>query len=71
MNKKVCDCCSNNVNVETKFKLPSYVDHIAYNKGIQVALFTDLREVDMDLCDECIIRIANFVSAIKSNSKQK
>lgn len=69
MLKKVCDCCSKDVNVETKYKLPNYIEVGAYNKGIKTVSFTDLKDVDMDLCDECIMMIASFISAIKQNNK--
>ena len=68
MLKKICDCCGNEVNVETKFKLPSYTEVAAYNKGVKMVSFTHIKETDMDLCDCCIVNIANFLDVLKYNN---
>lgn len=65
MLKKICDCCGNDVNVGIKYKLPSYEETCAYNKGVKLMVFTDLRDTEMDLCDERIVHIANFVKALR------
>lgn len=66
MLKKACDCCNKDANSDIKFKLPTYFEIGAFNRGVKLATFRELKDVEMDLCDSCIVKIANFIQSIKN-----
>jgi hypothetical protein len=61
----VCDICKANVSNKKEYYVPMYTDWISQINGITVETFVKLEDCNVNLCQDCKVKLANFLNKMK------
>ena len=68
MTKTVCDICGKHEGLMRHCSVPMYRKYTMEKQGIKLGEFTQAETVEIDLCNEHWLAIADFIELMKENT---